>query len=392
MRGFFLMILMGMVMLSVLATDLYLPSLPFLASYFETTQNYAQLSLSLYLAVFALGMLLMGPLSDRYGRRKVFLWTIAIDLCGGLLCLFSGSIAFFLAGRALQGFGGSGGTVLSRIIARESFEGAECIKVLAYLFTAISCAIAVSPALGGILQKTFGWKASFIVLISYSLLLLSCSLAGLKETLMEEYRKPLHLKAAFENYILILKNVHFRYFGGLLTLAWTGFFAFVTGSSFVYIEVLQQSPQYFGVLFALIMCGMVFGTLIAAPLFKRLGQRLTIFCAVVLCSASGIALIFSPQSVLCISLFMALYQIGCGILLPICQMGATQTTGALMSSSFSLLYFAKMLGASLAGILVGLFSMGAVIGFFALLVLLTFAASLYSFRNTGAMPWKIGKF
>ncbi len=373
MRIWFLSILMGMVMLSVLATDLYLPSLPSLVTYFGTSQVYVQLSLSLYLAAFAFSILLMGPLSDRFGRRTVFLTTITVDLCGSLVCLFAPNIEYFLTGRILQAFGGSGGTVLGRIIARDLFEGSECTKVLAYLFTAVSCAIAVTPALGGLLQQTFGWRASFILLLSYSATLLLSASLGLKETIKEGYRKPFHLKNILSNYGIIIKNVEFRYFCCLITLIWSGFFAFVTGSSFIYIEALKQTADFYGSMFALIMGGMILGTLLAAHYLHRLRQQSSIFLGIILCTGSGICLFFIPPSVLMISILMAIYQLGCGILLPFCQMGATRSLPTLTSSNFSLLYFAKMLGGSLAGILVGffsyyhLYSMNFIIGFFAIL-------------------------
>jgi MFS transporter, DHA1 family, multidrug resistance protein len=343
--------LMGMVILSILETDLYLASFISLSKFFKTSQAAIQSSLYLYLTMLALGILFVGTLSDVYGRRKVFLVGIGIDLFGSILCCISTFNTIFLIGRTFQALGACTGTVLARVVVRDCFQGESCRAALAYLFTGVSVSVAIVPALGGFIEQVIGWQGNFVFLSIFQFLLLIGAYLFVPETNLALVPK-FSFRQWRKKVVQVFKKPSFRYYAGLITLAWSGFFAFVGGSSFLFMKVLKIEPFLFGILFAIIMVGMIAGTLISGKIFNSWPLHQSITVGIICCVCGGVLLCFIPTfSPWKLSIGMILYQLGTGILLPLCQVGATEEDPSLTSTIFSLLYFSKMLGASLAGFL-----------------------------------------
>ena len=145
-----------MVALGPLSTDLYLPSLPSLTTFFDTTVSQVQATLSVFIAGFAVATMIYGPLSDRFGRRPCLIGGLAIFALGSIGCMASCSVEALIGWRFVQAVGGCAGPVLSRAIVRDVYEREEAAKLLSYMASAMALAPAVAPMLGGVLNVLFG--------------------------------------------------------------------------------------------------------------------------------------------------------------------------------------------------------------------------------------------
>lgn len=343
--------LIGLVVLSVLETDLYLASFPSIASYFQISELVVQTSFNLYLLIFSFGILALGPISDRFGRKPTLLTGLSIGIIGTMCILCAQNSEMFLLGRALEGIGGASGTVLGRVMARELFSGKEGNAILAYLFTGVSIGIMVSPALGGFINDLSSWHSVFYaILLFQSLLILSVSL------FLPESRLSQEPPSLITNIREVMRHPPFRYYTLLSTIAWSGFFAFAAGSSFFIIDHMKLTPSQFGSLFALVMTGMVLGTFISGKWLSlwTMKKSVTLSMGILILS---IPLLFLSFSWIILTLAMFLYQLGMGMLLPLCQGEMTQEMPHLSSLIFSLLYFSQMLGATLAGFALSLLTL-----------------------------------
>src|SRR5215813_9387910 len=160
-------LLTAMVALGPISTDLYLPSLPGLARYFDVSVADAQLTLSSFLIGLATAQLIYGPLSDRFGRRPVLLIGLAIYVIASIVCMLSPSVPVLVVARFVQAVGACVGPVLGRAIVRDVHGREGAARVLAYMSAAMALAPAIGPILGGFLEEWFGWRINFLVLVLF---------------------------------------------------------------------------------------------------------------------------------------------------------------------------------------------------------------------------------
>ena len=186
-------------------TDLYLPALPSLTKYFQTSTSNVQLSLSLSMLGLALGQLLIGPLSDKYGRKSPLLVCMWIFLISTIACLFSWDIYSFVFFRLIQGMAGAGGVVLSKSIPTDMFTGKDLAKYIAIISAINGIAPIVSPVIGGILLEFTDWKSAFWVLLGLGALILFLSYR-LKESLPNDKRSNKSTLSTFKTLGKVFKN------------------------------------------------------------------------------------------------------------------------------------------------------------------------------------------
>lgn len=167
----FTVILTALVAFGPLSTDMYLPSLPAMKAEFGASVSDVQLTLSIFLAGFAVSQLLYGPLSDRFGRRPILIFGIFAYGIASVACFLATSIEMLIVARFFQAFGACSGPVLGRAIVRDVFGQDRAAQVLAYMGSAMALAPAVAPLAGGYLQVWFGWQASFVFLAGFAFLL-----------------------------------------------------------------------------------------------------------------------------------------------------------------------------------------------------------------------------
>jgi len=164
--------LLLLISLGYIVTDVYLPSLPALSSYFKASDNEIQTTLFSYLISFSLAPLIFGPLSDHIGRKKVLLWGVVIGTLATFGCLFAPNISWFIISRFIQGFGMGAVLIAARATASDLFTGKNLAKQMSRMTMLMPLILALAPSIGGLLQQNFQWRAVFIFLIGYMLFIL----------------------------------------------------------------------------------------------------------------------------------------------------------------------------------------------------------------------------
>lgn len=235
--------LLLLISLGYIATDIYLPSLPALAVYFNVNDNDVQLTLFSYLLSFSLVPLISGPLSDHIGRKKVILVGLGIGLASTVGCLFSPTIFWMIVFRFLQGLGTGSVIIAARASVSDQFSGKKLAQQMSLMTMLMPLIFALAPSLGGILQETFQWQAVFIFLVCYmSAIIIFAAMKS--ESLKKVSQKK--LSQVFSNYRTHLKNRPFLVYGINFILPALGMFAYMTTSPFLFQEVLGLSPLEYG--------------------------------------------------------------------------------------------------------------------------------------------------
>ncbi len=350
-------VLTALVALGPISTDLYLPSLPSLPSALGTDVATVQLTLSVFLAGFAAGMAVYGPLSDRFGRRPLVLAGVALYVGGSIACAGAPSIEALIGFRLIQAIGASSGPVLARAVVRDVYGRERAARVLAYMTLAMALAPAIGPVIGGVLTGWLGWRANFWALALIGGLILVAAAMLLAETNRAKDPTALHVRQWLRNQGTLLR--HRAYLGQILTVAasYSGIFAFISGSSFVMIDVLGLSPRLFGASFATIVLGYMIGTFATGRLSHRVGPERLVRAGTAISAAAGtvmlaLALLDRPSVPAVIGPFF-LFMLGAGLTLPNAIAGAIGPFPAMAGLASSLLGVAQMTVAAGVGIAVG---------------------------------------
>ena len=184
----FILIFLGMLTaFGPFVTDMYLPTLPAMSQFFNTSSSFIQLGLTTSMIGLAVGQLLFGPLSDKYGRRFPLISALSLFLISTIGCIYSPNIIQFVGWRFIQGIAGAGGIVISRSIAADKYSGKELAKMLAIIGAINGIAPVAAPILGGTMADITGWQGIFWVLFLIGILLLAGSI-HFNDTLPAEKR------------------------------------------------------------------------------------------------------------------------------------------------------------------------------------------------------------
>lgn len=345
-----LLLISVMLMMQPLSTDLYLASLPSLASGFNVPVSTVQLTLTLFVIGFGGAQLIVGPLSDRFGRRPVLLVGLVLYIAASALCALSQSIDLLIAARFLQALGCCTAVIIARAIVRDAYALEDSARVIARASTWISLAPIFGPILGSYLQVSFGWRAAFVALGVLSAGIFAASVMHLPETNQHKNPKATDLSGLMENYRLVLGSREFWAYAVPGALSYGAIFSFISGSSFVLINVLGVPTEWFGYCFGLGVSGYMSGTLICRRLLKningmqalRIGTACSLVSGVFFLAATLFGLIH--WSMMLVAMFLAM--VAHGINFPITQSGAVSpfpkqagTAAGLMGALFMLFAF-----------------------------------------------------
>src|SRR3954453_4264563 len=237
------------VALGPLTIDMYLPALPTITSELGTTSAAVQLTLTGTLIGLAMGQLVLGPLSDRFGRRRPLIAGTALHVLASLLVLVAPTIEVLGALRLLQGVGTAAGAVIALAVVRDLFDGRAAATMLSRLFLVIGAAPVLAPTIGGEVLRFTSWRGVFVLLALYGALLLVVGLTSLRETLPPERRSSNGVGGTLRAYRGLFRD---RAYVGLVLVAgltMAALFAYVSGSSFVYQDEFGLDEQQFGLLF-----------------------------------------------------------------------------------------------------------------------------------------------
>ena len=245
----FLLILLGMLTaFGPFVTDMYLPALPTMTTYFDTSVSMVQLGLTFSMIGLAVGQLLIGPISDKVGRRRPLIASMVLFIVSTVACIFSPDVVFFTAMRLLQGIAGAGGIVISRSIATDEFSGHELFKMLAVIGAINGIAPIVAPVVGGVMLSVIDWRGIFLVLLVLGVVLLVGSIM-LRESLPVERRSKSGVLGTFASFGVVARNR--RFISYVLQQGFAQFilFANIASSPFIIQQHYGYSPLVFSVCF-----------------------------------------------------------------------------------------------------------------------------------------------
>lgn len=373
-------LLTAMVALGPISTDLYLPSLPSIGTAFGVSSAEVQLTLSVFLAGFAVSQLIYGPLSDRFGRRPVILAGVALYLVASVVCALAPSIEVLILARFGQALGACVGPAIGRAAVRDIYGRERAARMLSYMSMVMALAPAFGPILGGFLEVWLGWRANFAVLALFGLVILAASAAVLPETNRWKSRDATRLGHLVGNYRGLLR--HRSYVGYVLVVACTysGIFAFISGSSFVLIGLLGLAPDVYGFCFAAIVVGYMIGAFLSGRFSLAVGLERMVQLGTAVQLAGGLAgvALYAAGVVTVASIVgpVVVFMIGTGLALPNAQAGAIGPFPRMAGAASALLGFFQMGLAALVGIAVGHGSATSALAMMAAIALVAFGAVL----------------
>jgi len=352
-----MVLLTALVGFGPLSTDLYLPCLPLLVSEFKTDAASVQLTLSVYMAGFALAQLVYGSLSDCFGRRPVLVGGLVLYIAASLLCLLAQTIEQLILARLIQAFGACAGPVLGRAVVRDLCSRDQAAQLFAYMAMAMTLAPAIAPVIGGALTEAFGWPSTFLFLAAFGVIVLAVVLARLAETNHRRDPEALQPRRLLANYLHLLGDRDYLGYVLSLSFIFCGLFAFISGSSFVLIDRLGLTPPQFGFSFAAVVLGYMGGSVLSARLTRPLGLDRLIVLGVAVSSLAGLAgVALALAGVVTWAAVvgpMMLFMVGTGLVFPNASAGAIGPHPTMAGLASALMGCLQMLLAAVVGAAVG---------------------------------------
>lgn len=324
-RRSFILLLVTVAAVSPLGINLYLPSMPGMAQMLAVDYSAIQFTLSVYLAAVALGQLVIGPISDRYGRRPVLLGGLALFVVGSVICMLAPNIGVLVAGRIVQALGGCAGIALSRAIVRDLYDRNRAASMIGYVTMGTAVAPMLAPTIGGVLEAAFDWRAGFAFLSIFGAGALWATYRGLHET-APRMDEPPNMSSLMRDYRELLRSRIF--WGYALTASGTAaaFFAFVGGGAYVVINLMGRTPVEYGMYFALITLGYMLGNFGSGRYAARVGpsRMMRVGVTVALSAAIVMAVLYAADILHPLAFFvpMLFLAVGNGLTLPSCIAGA----------------------------------------------------------------------
>jgi DHA1 family bicyclomycin/chloramphenicol resistance-like MFS transporter len=270
-----------------LSTDLYLPALPGLTQYFQVTAETVNLTLILFFIFYAAGMLVWGPLSDKYGRRPILLIGLSVYSAAGLLCAASQGIGQLIVFRVLQAAGGSAASAVATAMIKDVYQSRNREVILAWVSSMVLISPTVAPAIGAVLLGFTSWRGIFVVLAGIGILALAGSLA-LEETLDREQRSYRTLWQSMGRLAVVARNPGFASLLLIFSLLSASSMAFIASSSYIYIEGFGLSEKMYSLYFAFNALGMIGGPALYLQLSRRTARRSIIMAGFACISAGGL--------------------------------------------------------------------------------------------------------
>nr|WP_247254432.1 MFS transporter [Pseudomonas moorei] len=320
-----ILLLMTMTLLGVFPLDVVLPSFPDLSACFRISPADTALSVSLFAVSLAFSVMLVGPLSDMWGRKKLLLGGIAIAAIGALGCAFSSEYHWFLGFRVVQAIG-CGSFSLSQALVQDLFEGHERQRLRIWMVTASGVFISISPLLGTWLQLQLGWQGSFYVFVALAVSVWSSACWLLKES---SAIRTASRGGFFSAYWHVCSNARFMAYWLILALAFACHFSFIVTSPIIFMEHLALSPYEYAWTLLLYGVAYVGGGAVANILHQRLQANTQIIVGLGLIAVSGVVMLWLTRH-------LGLSTVTVLISMLICTIGTTITRPIVNSKAMSI--------------------------------------------------------
>jgi DHA1 family bicyclomycin/chloramphenicol resistance-like MFS transporter len=277
-----MMLLLLVAMNGIAPVSLYMlvPMLPQLAAQFSQDVSVAQMTVSLYMVGMACSQLVMGPLSDRFGRRPVLLCCFSLVVVANIGCIFAASLPQLIAGRFLQAIGGASGMVISRAIVRDIYDRSRVGGMISLVIAVMMIAQMLSPLIGGVLDMWFGWRSIFYVLAVVTTLTILAILIALPET--RRRATPSSDSGFFRDVRALFSSRAFIGYILCQMLASSIIFTFAGGGPYLVINHMGRSNTEYGMWFATAGFAYMIGNLVSVRLSPRYGIERMIWLGLVI--------------------------------------------------------------------------------------------------------------
>ena len=352
-----LLLTAGLSMLQPASTDLYLSTLPGIAEYFNASVALVQSTLWTFIAAFGFWQLVAGPLSDRFGRYPVVVAGVVTFWAASLLAMLAPSLPVLIVARVLQAVGACSCLVGARGFVRDLYPPTEGARMIAGAATLMSLAPLIGPLVGAALYEQFGWRSSFAALAAFSFVLACFAIAKLKETNTQRNPDALRIAPMLGTYVAVSKSAAFRAYTLSAAATYGGLFAFLSGSSFVFIDVLGQTPIGFALWFSAMVVGYLIGTLICRWLLAAHGIQRTVYAGATIQAAAGLTMaalaLTGMHAPAAIGVPMFFFGLSHGVIQPPVQSGAVAPFAHAAGAASALLGFTMMVVATAVGIWIG---------------------------------------
>ncbi|WP_327356520.1 Bcr/CflA family multidrug efflux MFS transporter [Streptomyces sp. NBC_01304] len=355
------LVLGGLTAVPPLSMDMYLPALPEVTRVLNAPAATVQLTLTACLAGMALGQLVVGPMSDKWGRRRPLLVGLLIYIAATAICAFAPSAEMLIGFRLLQGLAGSAGIVIARAVVRDLYDGVEMARFFSTLMLISGVAPIVAPLIGGQVLRLTDWRGIFLVLTAIGIALTALVWRQLPETLAPEHRHSGGVGQALHTMRGLFAD---RVFTGYMLsggFAFAALFAYISASPFVIQEIYGASPQTFSLLFGLnsvglIAVGQINGKVLVGrvSLDKALGFGLaviTVAAAALLLMAGGV---FGDVGLVPIAAGLFVLMSAMGLAMPNTNALALMRTPHAAGSASALIGTSSFLVGAIASPLVGI--------------------------------------
>lgn len=339
-RVLYIVLLGALTALGPFTIDLYLPAFPVLQSEFQTTAAAIQLTLTGTMVGFALGQLIVGPLSDKVGRRVPLLVVTALHVVASVAAALAPSLELLSLARVFMGAGAAAGGVIAAAVVRDLFGGRRLVVMLSRLALVSGVAPVLAPLVGSALLLLMPWRGVFVVLGVYGSIMLVAAAIFIPETLPPARRHERGATTVWQRYRSVFSD---RVFIGVLIIGgmtFSGLFSYLSASSFLFQETYGFDAQQYGLLFAANSLGVVLGVQVAARLAARFGPQWVIAWSTGVMVVAASAIIVTDQLGLglwgtVVPLFV--FMTACGFTFPCVQVLALDRHGKAAGTAQSII-------------------------------------------------------
>lgn len=290
-RLVYVVVLGALVGLGPFTIDLYLPAFPAIQDEFLSTEAAIQLTLTATTIGFGVGQLVVGPWSDRVGRRIPLIVATAVHVLASLAVAFAPDLVWVTVFRLLQGIGAAGGGVVAMATVRDLFGGRPLVRMLARLALVTGLAPILAPVIGSQLLLILDWRGVFEFLAAYGVIVLLAALLLIRETLPPERRHGAGGDGVRARYGRIFRDRVFIGVALIAAMSFSGVFAYISSSSFLFQEIYGMDAQQYGIVFAINSMGIVIGTQSSSRIARRVGPQWVLACSTAVLLAAPIAII-----------------------------------------------------------------------------------------------------
>ena len=330
--------------------DTLLPGIPDLRSEFSVGAGAGQFAISAFVYAFAAVQLVYGPLSDRFGRRSVLLWSMSLFTLGAILAVIADSFETLVASRIIQGIGAGAAPAVARAVVRDIYGPERSGQVLSYIMAAFGIIAVANPIAGGVLTDWFGWRAIFVYMAAYGAIIVALVWYRLAETLPVRDPEEQGRRRLLPNYAVLFTDRGFVVITVCTCCIHAAMFGWLSGSILVFIESYGATPSLAGTFISVSLGGFILGSIVAGRIAIRVGALRLIGAGNLICLASAaLALVpayagvqFAPYMVLPVIAFM----FGVGFVIPPGSAAAIAPFPSMAGAASSFLGFCQISASS----------------------------------------------